>query len=81
MTSVDFVVDLLEVNVSPAHFLLCGKWFTDTTTLWLFVLVFVGSHAHLPSTTRSKGHGLRTHVTCPTTYARWLLSLLSPPVG
>ena len=36
VTGVDFVVDLLEVNVLPTHLLLCGKWFTHTTT---FVVV------------------------------------------
>ena len=29
-------VNLLEVNVSPTHLLLCGKWFTHKTTLWFY---------------------------------------------
>jgi hypothetical protein len=59
VTVIDFVVDLLEVNVSPTHLLLCGKWFTHTTTLWLFVPLVAGSRVHLPTTTGSEGHGLR----------------------
>jgi hypothetical protein len=56
---VGFVVDLIEVNVSPTHLLLCGKWFTHTTTLWLFVPLVAGSHVFLPTTTGSEGHGQR----------------------
>jgi hypothetical protein len=56
---VDFVVDLLEVNVSPTHLLLCGKWFTHTTTLWLFVPLVAGSRVFLPTTTASEGRGQR----------------------
>jgi hypothetical protein len=55
----DFVVDLLEVNVSPTHLLLCGKWFTHMTTLWLFVPLVAGSCVHLPTTTSSEGQGTR----------------------
>jgi hypothetical protein len=56
---VDFVVDLLEENVSSTHLLLCGKWFTHTITLWLFVPLVAGSRVHLPTTTGSEGRGLR----------------------
>ena len=81
VTSVDFMVDLLEVNVSPTHLLPCGKWFTQTTTLWLFVPLVVGSRAHLPTTTGSEDRGLHTSATWATSCARWLPSLLSPPAG
>ena len=81
VTGIDFVVDLLEVNVSPTHLLLCGKWFTHTTTLWLFVPLVAGSRVHLPTTTGNEGRGLCTGATWPTSCARWLPSLLSPLVG
>ena len=43
VTGVSFMVDMLEVNVSPTHVLLCGKRFTHMITLWLFVPLIVGS--------------------------------------
>ena len=68
---------MLELNVSPTHVLVSCKWFTHTTTLWLFLPLIVGSRVHLPTTIGSEGHKLHTGATWLTSCAHWFPSLLS----
>jgi hypothetical protein len=79
VTGVSFMVDMLEVNVSPTHVLLCGKRFTHMITLWLFVPLIVGSRVYLPNAIGSEGHRLHTSAPWPTSCAHWFPLLLSSP--